>query len=192
MAPDPYAAHDPRLTRRFAALMQLLTGGALGLLIIVSSSTAQTALTAALALFALATGAALLRGWTAGYTTLLALVYVSLAGLIVLTVLSGARSDRLQEAFLGVLLSAVALHPPRRLVPVFLLVAAGVVIGKASGGFTGAEIVDVALHLTIWLFVSAMCVLTVNDLRQTRLKAQHDSEDAQRQALTDALTGLGN
>src|SRR5690242_3368683 len=96
MAVDAYAAHDPALTRRFAGLMQLLTGLALVMIALVSSSTAQSVLTAGLALFAVATGAALLlRGWRAGYTTLLGLVYVSLVGLIVLTVLAGDQSDRL-------------------------------------------------------------------------------------------------
>src|SRR4051794_4540428 len=192
MRPDPYAAHDPALTRRFAGLMQLLTGGALALLTMVASSPAQTVGTGVLGLFAVGTGVCLLRGWRASYDTLLAPVYVSFAGLIVLPVLSGARSERLEETFLGVLLSAAALHPPRRVAPVFVLVAVGVLVGKADGGVTAPELVDAALHLTIWLFVAGMCTVTVKDLREQRLRAQHDSDAAQRQALTDPLTGLGN
>src|SRR3954454_23173705 len=192
MRTDPYAAHDPASTRRFAGLMQLLTGGALALLLLVSASDAQTIGTAALCVLAMATGGALLRGWRAGYDTLLALVYVSLAGLVVLSVLAGPQSDRLEEAYLGILLSAAALHPPRRVIPVFALVLAGIFVGKADGGLTRPELVDIGLHLSIWVFVAGMCTVTVRDLRQQRLHAQRDSEASQRQALSDALTGLGN
>src|SRR4051812_2563163 len=192
MRPAPSAAHDPASTRRFAGLMQLLTGGALALLLLVSASGAQTIGTAALCVLAVATGGALLRGWRAGYDTLLALVYVSLAGLVVLSVLAGPQSDRLEEAYLGILLSAAALHPPRRVIPVFALVLAGIFVGKADGGLTRPELVDMGLHLSIWVFVAGMSTVTVRDLRQQRLRAQRDSEASQRQALSDALTGLGN
>jgi diguanylate cyclase (GGDEF)-like protein len=192
MRPDPYAAHDPRLTRRFAGLMQLLTGGALLLLLLVSESRSETLGLAALAAFAIGTGGALLRGWRARYDSLLALVYVNLVALTVLSVLAGAQSERLEEAYLGVLLSAAALHPPRRVVPVFALVVCGIVTGKADGGITAPELVDMAMHLTIWLFVAGVSVMSVKDMREQRLHAEHDSEASQRQALTDPLTGLGN
>src|SRR3954470_15694686 len=183
MVPGPYAAHDERMTRRFAALMQLLTGGALLLLVFASDVHEQTIATAAFAAFALGTGLALLRGWAAGYDTLLALVYVSLGGLVALSVLAGPQSDRIEEAYLGVLLSAAALHPPRRVIPVFALVLAGIFVGKADGGLTRPELVDIGLHLSIWVFVAGMCTVTVRDLRQQRLHAQRDSEASQRQAL---------
>src|SRR4051812_17196979 len=192
MRPDPYAAHDAPLTRRFAGLMQLLTGAALLLVALIGSSRPELFGTLILASFAAATGVALLRGWAASYDTLLGLTYVNLVGLTVLTVLAGAQSDQIEELYLGVLLSGAALHPPRRVVPVFVLLVAGVLVGKADGGITRAECVDVALHLTIWLFVAAMSSLTVKDLREQRLHARHDGEVAQQQAMTDALTGLAN
>jgi diguanylate cyclase (GGDEF)-like protein len=192
MRPDPYAAHDPVLTRRFAGLMQLLTGGALLLVVLVSGSREEAVGTLMLAGFAALTGAALLRGWAAGYDTLLALTYVNLAGLITLSAIPGPHATGLDELYLGVLLSAAALHPPRRVVPVFLLLTAGIAVEKWHGGFTAAELVDMAVHLTIFFFVAAMSTVTVRDLREQRLLAQREGEAARRQALTDPLTGLGN
>ena len=193
MRADPYAAHDPGLTRRFAGLMQLLTAGAVGFLLFLSDSPAQTAATIALACVAATTGAALLRGWAASFGTLLGLTYVNLGGLIVLTVLAGPESDRLEEAYLGVVLSAAALHPPRRVIPLFGLLIAALAVGKADGGgITGVELVDLALHVAIWVFVAAMSSVTVSALRDQRLRAQHDGEAAHREAMSDPLTGLGN
>ena len=192
MAADPYAAHDPGLTRRFAGLIQILTGGAVLFAVALSDSTAQTVVTVVLAVGALATGVLLLRGWAAGYSTLLGLNYMTLAGVIGLSLLAGPASDRLDELYLGVLLGAAALHPPRRVAPLLALLAAGFVLSKADSGLTAATLVDSGLHMVVWSFVAAMSSVTVRELRQQRLLAQHDGEVAHRAAMTDALTGLGN
>ena len=185
MRQDPYAAHDPQLTRRFAGLMQLLTGGVLLFVVLLSERPLQVAVALLVALVAAASGVALLRGWAVGYGMLLALTYVSLFGLLALSILAGPDAHRFEEAYLGVLLSAAALHPLRRAAAVFGVVVVAVAIGKAHGGITGGEVLEMALHLTIWLFVAGMSNLTVKELRDQRLVAQHE-------ATSDALTQLGN
>ena len=192
MRADAYAAHDPHLTRRFAGLMQLLTGGVLLFVVLLSHRPEQAVVATSLALFAAGTGVALVRGWTVSYGALLGLTYLNLGGLISLSILAGSESHRLEEAYLGVMLAAAALHPPRRVVPVFVVVVAAIAIGKADGGISGGEVLDMALHLTIWFFVAGMSSVTVKQLREQRLAAQEEGAAAQSQALSDVLTGLGN
>ena len=192
MRPDPYAAHDPQLTRRFAGMMQLFTAGALLFIALLDPRSTEGFVTAVLIVVATGTGIALVRGWAVGYDALLAMTYFNLAGLVAVSVLAGAQSDRIEEAYLGVLLAAAALHPPRRVVPVFAVIVGAVLVGKLDGGVSSPEILDMALHLTIWLFIAAVSTLTLRDLRAQRLMAQQDGETAQQEALSDALTQLGN
>jgi len=192
---DHYAGHDPANTARFVGLVWLVFGAALLGLVPVAAAgdPAPFALGIVAGATAVLTGLAMVRGWVAGFLTMLAFSYAGVAILVVLQALVGARhGELLSELYLLIVLQTGAVHAPRRTAGVLLCTVVALMVHASGSGWSGATIAGVATHTGIWLLVALIASSLTTQLREQRAVAQAEEAEAQRLAATDALTGLGN
>ena len=189
-SPNPYAAHDPRLTHRFAAMVWAVTA----VVVLVMAPFAATPGSGAAGLLAgAASGAvalALFAGWRPGYNALLALSWVSVPMVLVLQrTMTGAGID---ELYFGIALGAAALHPVRRVWPLVVVVAVVSTAGELGEGSAAADVIDAVVEAAVLAAVAIVASALTSQMREQRAVAQHGHELAEEQSLTDALTELGN
>ncbi|MEA2170950.1 MAG: hypothetical protein QOF76_4250, partial [Solirubrobacteraceae bacterium] len=190
-----YAAHDPAKTRLFAGLILITYAAAIWAVVIVSGGAGilGNVVASVVAITAALTGRALtVERLKTGYTGLLAMSYAAIAGLMVIQALFGRDAYLLTEIYLGVALSTAAVHPPKRVAPLMVVLAGATLIGEAQAGFDSATVADWIVHLGLWTTVCLVSSRLMKELRTERVRALAGEQVAHTLAETDALTGLGN
>jgi diguanylate cyclase (GGDEF)-like protein len=151
------------------------------------------AIGAGIALGALACAARLRRaGDRVSPNEMLAMSYAALAGIGALDWLAGHDSPYVQLYLLPILWT-VFVHPPRRIVPFFVLY--GAAIGWAlhlRGGLGSAESGQIAMHLLISTGMGIVGAVLISGVRAQRAALRDAESEERRRAETDPLTGLGN
>src|SRR3954454_23952575 len=146
---DHYAGHDPANTARFVGLVWLVFGAALLGLVPVAAAgrVAPLAVGLSAGAAALATGLAMVRGWVAGFSTMLALSYSGIGFLVALQALLGAQhGDLVTELYLLIALQTGAVHAPRRTAGVLLCTLGALALQESRGGWSAATLADAGTH----------------------------------------------
>ena len=193
-SPDPYAGNDKELANRLNGIAWLLSSAMVLVVIVVAPPDRGGALgwiaAGAVVAFAAWSAERFLRG-KAGFDEMLIRSYAAVAGLALLQWLAHGSDESYLELYLIFVLSTAAVHPLRRFLPFFGVVAIAMLVPPISGGNASA-IVDVALHVVLWGALGVVTGLVMDTHRDQRMELREEREHARRQAGVDKLTGLGN
>ncbi|MEA2465828.1 MAG: hypothetical protein QOJ98_3575 [Acidobacteriota bacterium] len=148
---------------------------------------------AALILFAVVAGYAMIRmGAAADVTRLLLMSFSGLAAIAALVWLSGGEYSPYTSLILLNVLYTSAIHPPRR-VAVYLVFVVGVTLLPLTySAWSRPEIVALAAQVMVWVVLATVMTYLMGVVRQQRLGLRREGEHARRQARVDPLTGLLN
>lgn len=192
---DPYAGLDLTNARRVGGLVWALAVLLEALLFLLEPpDQAWRWAVAAVLLLASAAGAGLLISarWTPVPRGLLAANYANVVLLAALQYLSGAPASPLGELFVLWVVFTAAVHPAARVIPFFvvtaLLAAAPLLYLRPT--LSAAE--AIGARVLVWAAMALLAVVLLRRVRLQRLALRDQARQAQEQARTDQLTGLGN
>jgi diguanylate cyclase (GGDEF)-like protein len=145
---------------------------------------------AGIVLLFLASGLLLLR-WPERVTpnALLEMSYLSVATLTLLVWVGGRPYVPL---FLIPLLYVAAVHPPRRVLVMFVAVAAGAAAPLVYDGWDSQFAAEIVAELLLWFSLGLVTMVYSATVKLDRLALMAGEQKASALARRDALTGLGN
>jgi diguanylate cyclase (GGDEF)-like protein len=120
---------------------------------------------------------------------LLLMSYLSVATLAVLVWVAGYPYVPL---FMIPILYVAAAHPPRRVLVVFVAVAAGAAAPLLYDGWDSEFAAEIAAELLLWFSLGLVAMLFSATVKLNRLTLVAGEQEAIALARRDALTGLGN
>ena len=120
---------------------------------------------------------------------LLVMSYLAVASLALLVWVGGHPYVPL---FMIPILYVAAAHPPRRVLPVFVAVAAGCAGPLLYDGWDSEFAAEIAAELLLWFSLGLVAMLFSATVKLNRLTLMAGEQEASALARRDALTGLGN
>jgi GGDEF domain-containing protein len=124
-------------------------------------------------------------------TGLLLMGYGAAAGLGVGQALIGPRA-RFELPFLLVAAYQASVHPPRRVVPLFVLIVLADAASTLVGGPAAGDVVHLASGVVFLSLMTAMAFVHARSNRSLARQPMSLHDDAEHRAATDSLTGLAN
>jgi diguanylate cyclase (GGDEF)-like protein len=124
-------------------------------------------------------------------TGLLLMGYGAAAGLGVAQALIGPRA-RFELPFLLIAAYQASVHPPRRVVPLFVFIVVADAASTLVGGAAAADVVHLASGVVFLCLMTAMAFVHARSNRSLARQLMSLHDDAEHRAATDALTGLAN
>ncbi|MGI8592908.1 MAG: GGDEF domain-containing protein [Solirubrobacteraceae bacterium] len=194
---DFYARADLPLAKRLGGLLWIVGALVVTVLLPLSPPTATIgdwgwAVTSCL--FAATFAAAWRLLARPGETTpneLMASSYATLAVIGLLVWLGGEHAPYAEVFLLSVLFTA-AFHPPRRVLPYLVVLAAITAAPLAYGDWNATLVAEVAGRLIIWWGIAVVTMAYASRVRAQRLGLEAEGQEARMLARVDSLTGLGN
>ena len=193
---DPYAGGDMATASRLGAALWVIAGVLTWLLLPLSQPVEAIgqvgwAVAAACTVVGLV-GAKTIASGRVSWDGLLVSSYLGLAQVALLQWLAGGSGTPYGELYLLVVIYAGATHPPRRVAGVLLATAAGVAAPLAYEGVTGALLGQTALRVVLLSAVGLLASVLIRSVRAQRVGLRDRSDQAERLARLDELTGLPN
>jgi diguanylate cyclase (GGDEF)-like protein len=121
-----------------------------------------------------------------------ALLVMSYLAVATLTLLVWVGGHPYAPLFMIPILYVAAAHPPRRVLLVFVAVAAGSAAPLLYDGWNSEFAAEIAAELLLWFSLGLVAMLFSATVKLTRLTLTADEQEASALARRDALTGLGN
>ena len=121
-----------------------------------------------------------------------ALLVMSYLAVATLTLLVWVGGHPYVPLFMIPILYVAAAHPPRRVLPVFVAVAAGCAGPLLYDGWDSEFAAEIVAELLLWYSLGLVAMLFSATVKLNRLTLTADEQEASALARRDALTGLGN
>ena len=128
---------------------------------------------------------------TVSFDELLVISYLMVAQIALFEWLAGGDTPY-GNLYLIPLVFTAGIHPPRRLVPMMLVVAVAACLPLVYDGWNGTEAADIGVQLLLWFAAATAMMVLMTGVRDQRLSLRAGEAEAQRLARVDSLTGLGN
>jgi diguanylate cyclase (GGDEF)-like protein len=141
---------------------------------------------------ALAAAGMLLRRSRVSYTLLLLSGYVGVAQITVAQWLAGGLDAPYWQLYILPALQISAVHPPRRVVPLFATMLAAAAAPLVYEGWRSETAAALLLGALLWIGTGAITYRLMRELREKRIEARREEDHAKRLARLDPLTGLNN
>ena len=122
---------------------------------------------------------------------LLLIGYAAVVGLGLTQVLVGSQGQ-FELAFVLLAAYQASVHPARRVLPLLGCVVLVQAISRLTGGSTGLELVAAAGAALLTVLLAFMALIQAGSNRALAARVMSLREDAERRALTDPLTAVGN
>lgn len=103
-----------------------------------------------------------------------------------------AGGQAYSELFIIPVVYAAAVHPPRRVAVVMLVVFAAMAAPLAYDGWSGGLAAELVAKALLWSSLAAIALLFTATVRVQRMELREEGEQASALARRDPLTGLGN
>src|SRR5207248_535993 len=151
------------------------------------------AVAAVVVVVAFAGGVRLRRlGATVNVDELLAHSYGAVAVLTAMVWLAGGLDAPYAQLYVLSILYTSAVHPPRRVAPYLLVLAAAALAPLAYDEWNAHEALALGTEIVIWLALAVVAMSLMSVVRAQRLGLRREGEQARRQARVDPVTGLLN
>ena len=190
-----YEISDMDMVRRFGGVLWILGAFVTAVLLPLWPPTERIggggwALGAGIVVLSLVSAVVLLR-WPERVTpnALLVMTYLAVATLALLVWVGGHPYVPL---FMIPILYVAAAHPPRRVLPVFVAVAAGCAGPLLYDGWDSEFAAEIVAELLLWYSLGLVAMLFSATVKLNRLTLTADEQEASALARRDALTGQGN
>jgi diguanylate cyclase (GGDEF)-like protein len=131
------------------------------------------------------------KRWAVGYDALYVIGFLAVALIGGIQYGAGGYPAPYHELYMFLLVGASLMHPPRRVLPFFALLAAAMLAPLVYAPGRG-EIGEVTTELLLWVVLSLVLMLLMQTIRAQRTQLRQEGDEARRLARVDALTGLGN
>jgi diguanylate cyclase (GGDEF)-like protein len=129
--------------------------------------------------------------WTPVPRGLLAANYANVVLLAVLQYLSTPTSP-LGELFVLWVVFTAAVHPAHRVAPFFVVTALLAAAPLLYRPVSAATVEAILARVLVWAAMALLAIVLLRRVRSQRLELRDQARQAQEQARTDQLTGLGN
>jgi diguanylate cyclase (GGDEF)-like protein len=144
------------------------------------------------ALVALAGSALLLRLERVSYGVLLAANYLAMLQVGLTQWLAGGLNAPYWQLLILPVLLVSAIHPPRRIFPFFVALAATAAAPLVYEGFDSSFAATLVLGYLLWAGIGLITYRLMKELRAQRTENKRQEDHAKRLARLDPLTGLHN
>jgi diguanylate cyclase (GGDEF)-like protein len=197
-ARDPYAGADLTNARRMTALLAVMSA-ILAVAFLPLSPPVEPSKGAGWAGLALLIAATLVSaGVTAnprrhvGFGHLLAVSYLGVVFVAAAVWITGGYGSVYGGLYLLAIASGVGVHPPRRAIPMLVMLMAASALPLAYEGWHRDEAKVIAGNVLLWIFLATGVMVLMVRVRAQRVEmAERESRQAHL-AREDSLTGLGN
>ena len=190
-----YEISDMDMVRRFGAVLWIFGAFVTAVLLPLWPPTERIggggwAVGAGIVLLSVTSAVVLLR-WPERVTpnALLVMTYLAVATLSLLVWVGGQPYVPL---FMIPILYVAAAHPPRRVLPLFVAVAAGCAGPLLYDSWDSEFAAEIVAELLLWYSLGLVAMLFSATVKLNRLTLTADEQEASELARRDALTGLGN
>jgi diguanylate cyclase (GGDEF)-like protein len=127
-----------------------------------------------------------------GFRGLLAINYAGIALVALGVALTGGADSVYRGLFLLAVVAGVAVHPPRRAVPLLVALTVAAALPLAFESHPGDTARFIARDLLVWLSLAAIAMALMHSVRAQRVEARERERRESLLARVDPLTGLGN
>ena len=194
--PSPYAGADIDNARRLGALLLVMDGLlSLALFPVAAPDSALGdagwVIAGVVVALMLLGASRLAASKTVSFDELLVISYLMVAQICLFEWLAGGDTPY-GNLYLIPLVFTAGIHPPRRLVPMLLVVAVAACLPLVYDGWNGTEAADIGVQLLLWFAAATAMMVLMTGVRDQRLSLRAGEAEAQRLARVDSLTGLGN
>jgi diguanylate cyclase (GGDEF)-like protein len=126
------------------------------------------------------------------FNELLALSYLGLAQVSLLTWLGGGAGSAYESLYVLWVGSAMGIHPPRRAFSFLGITALFAALPLAYDGWSGAVAAEIGAQYLVWAALGTIVLGLMLYVRGQRVRLRSDEEAAQQLARADPLTSMGN